>query len=91
VLLAGSDASAWCEGGDLAAKRLGIELAIHRIESSGLHDPLGAIADAYGIGTSGAALIRPDGFVGWRRQAAGEDAIQTIADVLRRLSCRETA
>jgi putative polyketide hydroxylase len=91
VLLAGPDAGAWCEGGHLAAKRLGIELANHRIESSGLHDPLGAIADAYGIETSGAALIRPDGFVGWRAQAAGRDAHQTIANVLGRLTCRETA
>jgi len=91
VLLAGSDGGAWCEGGDLAAKRLGIELAIHRIDSSGLRDPLGAIADAYGIGTSGAALIRPDGFVGWRGRAAGEDANQTLVDVLRWLTCRETA
>ena len=95
VMLAGVDAAAWCEGGDLAATHLGIELAIHRIESSGLHDPLGAIADAYGIGTVGAALIRPDGFVGWRAQAAGQadgdDANRTITDVLRRLTGRETA
>jgi 2-polyprenyl-6-methoxyphenol hydroxylase-like FAD-dependent oxidoreductase len=91
VLLAGPDAGAWCEAGRLAAKRHGIELAIHRIGSSGLHDPQGAVADAYGIGTSGAALVRPDGFVGWRGQAAGEDANRIIAEVLRRLTCRETA
>jgi 2-polyprenyl-6-methoxyphenol hydroxylase-like FAD-dependent oxidoreductase len=88
VLFAGSDADAWCDGGRLAAKQLGIELKIHRMEGSGLSDPAGAFTTAYGVSPAGASLIRPDGFVGWRSVTAATDPAQAVASALGQLSGR---
>jgi putative polyketide hydroxylase len=36
-----------------------------------LSDPSGRFEELYGIGSEGAVLVRPDGFVAWRNSAAG--------------------
>ena len=69
VLVAGPGGSAWCE----AAAQLGLDA--HRIDST-------AFADAYGIGTDGAVLVRPDGFIAWRAVAAAKDGERALADAL---------
>ena len=55
-------------------------------------DPDRALSDAYGIGADGAALVRPDGFVGWRSaESAGamaDGAVETIAAALRAMTGR---
>ncbi|MGH3693805.1 MAG: FAD-dependent monooxygenase [Pseudonocardiaceae bacterium] len=38
-----------------------------------LHDEDGGFADRYGLGAAGAALIRPDGYLAWRRPEASPD------------------
>ncbi len=43
----------------------------------GLHDVDGTFADRYGLGDTGAALIRPDGYVAWRGEAPA-DARSTL-------------
>ncbi len=53
VLLRGRDSSAACE----------LNAETHTIGQNGLLDPEGGFEEAYGISTSGAILIRPDGFV----------------------------
>ena len=45
---------------------------------------------AHGVGTDGALLVRPDGFVAWRAEAAAEDSERTLEHVLSRLLCRAT-
>lgn len=79
VLLAGPDADGWHE----AARELadGTRLVAHRIGIDVL-DLDGRWADAYGVGASGAVLIRPDGFIAWRAPAATDDPHTTLADVL---------
>jgi len=59
VLLAGSEGQAWCDAARAAARELTIDLDVHRMQQPGFED-------AYGIGASGAVLVRPDGFVAWR-------------------------
>jgi putative polyketide hydroxylase len=50
---------------------------VHEIEESGF-------PEAYGIGASGAVLVRPDGFVAWRAENSGP----ALTGVLAALLCR---
>jgi 2-polyprenyl-6-methoxyphenol hydroxylase-like FAD-dependent oxidoreductase len=70
--------AAWCEAAERAAADLGVPLAAHRVG-----DDVGA---TYGIGSDGAALLRPDGFVAWRSPGAGDAA--AVGDALRRVLAR---
>jgi putative polyketide hydroxylase len=45
-------------------------------------------AAAHRLKTDGALLVRPDGFVAWRTEAAAEDPELTLERVLCRLLCR---
>ena len=64
----------------VAAAHPGVDLRAHCIE-----DPVRDVPDAFGISPSGAVLVRPDGFVGWRAQSLTADpaadldaAVQTV-------------
>jgi 2-polyprenyl-6-methoxyphenol hydroxylase-like FAD-dependent oxidoreductase len=67
VLLAGPQGEPWCSQATSFA-----DLDSYRIGAT-LHDPKSAFATAYGLSPTGAVLIRPDGFVGWRAKALVED------------------
>ena len=43
----------------------------------------GRFAEVYGIGSQGAALLRPDGFVAWRTASASGDAAAEVGAALR--------
>jgi 2-polyprenyl-6-methoxyphenol hydroxylase-like FAD-dependent oxidoreductase len=82
VLLAGPRGEAWCAAGRIVAKafaRLGLNC--FRVGAD-LSDPEGRFLPAYGLSTTGAALIRPDGFIAWRANAMGDDPHGTIARAL---------
>ncbi|WP_170994604.1 FAD-dependent monooxygenase [Streptomyces sp. BPSDS2] len=70
VLLAGAEGGSWAEAAGTAASELGMDLAFHRIALNGggsaLTDARGLWAEAYGVGSTGAVLVRPDGIVAWR-------------------------
>jgi putative polyketide hydroxylase len=89
VLLTGAEGQGWCELARAASARLGLGLDVYRIGGVGadLVDVDGRWADAYGIQPSGAVIVRPDGFVGWRTQGAENSSPQRIEAVLRRLLC----
>src|SRR4029453_16967082 len=72
LLLAGPQGDAWCGAARKAATRAGVALDAHRIGGE-LRDPGGEFAAAYGLSDSGAALIRPDGFVAWRSKTLTDD------------------
>ena len=55
---------------------------------SDVRDPSGQFPTAYGVGESGAVLVRPDGFVAWRAKAMTSDPSRTIATVIRSLLLR---
>ncbi|MFE4258057.1 FAD-dependent monooxygenase [Streptomyces sp. NPDC056883] len=65
TLLAGPYGSGWPPAGGRAAAALGVPLAAHRIGGShgALRDPGGTFPARYGIGPTGAVLVRPDGHV----------------------------
>ena len=72
VLLAGHEGEAWCRAAPAAAKKSGLELEAYRVGAD-VRDPSGGFAEAYGLSASGAALIRPDGFIAWRAKAGADD------------------
>jgi len=88
VLMAGPDGVDWPESARRAAERTGADLDIHRVGAAGLNDPGRSFADAHGIAASGAVIVRPDGFVGWRAADAAQASAETVARILSALTCR---
>lgn len=89
VLLAGSDGGAWvvAAGGVLESLK-GVEL---KAECVGPHgDVVGKGREwenAAGISSTGALLVRPDGFVAWRERRMPPDCEKKLEEVMRRLLC----
>jgi 2-polyprenyl-6-methoxyphenol hydroxylase-like FAD-dependent oxidoreductase len=67
VLATGPDGGAWLD----AAR--GLEVRVEQIDDAGF-------GEAFGLDASGAALVRPDGFIAWRAKALPADP----ADALKR-------
>ena len=63
TLLTASATSFWEEQAARCRATLGIPLSVHHC----------SVATEYGIGSSGASLVRPDGFVAWRSEAESND------------------
>ena len=85
--MVGADGGAWLEAAGAASEAAGIEVTAVVVERAG---GSGALVDhpgdgvapfwtAYGIGPSGASLVRPDGYVGWRQAAHGPDTAEQLA------------
>jgi putative polyketide hydroxylase len=71
VLLAGEDGRGWRDAARTLAARRGIDLDAYCVGSAGdLIDLDGRWCSAYGVSSSGAVLVRPDSFVGWRVSSA---------------------
>jgi putative polyketide hydroxylase len=75
----------WCDAARAAAESRGVPLSAHIIA-----DP--AWAARYGVDPDGAVLVRPDGYVAWRRAQACHDMLgelhRAIDTVLRRGQAR---
>lgn len=84
VLLTGADGAAWVSAAKHVARRLGVPLDTYRfgVELTGTEG-----ATRHGIGTDGALLVRPDGFVAWRTEAAMENSERELEQVLSHLLC----
>jgi hypothetical protein len=93
VLLTTSAGHAWPDAARQAANAFpGLALQTHIVGSAELGDMRNGFAAAYGIGESGATLVRPDGFVAWRTaEPAGADAAQALRAVLARLLMHQPA
>jgi putative polyketide hydroxylase len=81
TLLAGPRGAAWCTSASIAASQSGVRLDAHILEAE-------RFPESYGISSSGAVLVRPDGVIGWR--AAGDEGASaaTISRILSTLLCR---
>ena len=69
VLMAGPDGAAWSDAAAAATLDVGVEVVPYTV---GPKD--GEFSAAYGIGPSGASLVRPDGYVAWRASSHTPDA-----------------
>jgi 2-polyprenyl-6-methoxyphenol hydroxylase-like FAD-dependent oxidoreductase len=87
TLLAGPDARAWCDAADRAAAQTGAPVATHRVGAGALSDPYAAFLSSYGLEPSGAVVVRPDGYVGWRARDDAGASGETMARVLASLRC----
>ncbi|HEX6724572.1 MAG TPA: FAD-dependent monooxygenase [Gaiella sp.] len=70
VVLAGPDGEAWCAAARTATERGPVAVDAYRLGAE-LADPERALERAHGLGADGAVLVRPDGFVAWRRETRG--------------------
>ena len=74
MVFAGPEGGAWAEAAKRAGDQAGAPVGFHQLETE--------VAEAYGLGPSGASLIRPDGFVAWRAPTAPADPAAALTDVL---------
>lgn len=83
VLLAGSDGDAWRAAAEAAAGPRQVPIEVLTVGEAGdLQAPAGRFEALYGVEPDGAALVRPDGFVGWRARRAGDAPCDALADAL---------
>jgi 2-polyprenyl-6-methoxyphenol hydroxylase-like FAD-dependent oxidoreductase len=88
VLLTGADGAAWCAAALAAGRQLGVRLDAWQVGGDELLDAGHNFGGAYGISPSGAVLVRPDGFVGWRAINAADASPVALVNVLDMLLCR---
>ncbi len=82
VLLAGPEGRSWLDSANAC-----VEVLV--VGEDGIVDPENAFPAAYGMTPSGAVLVRPDGFVGWRAEASVANPVQAVANALQSLLYRE--
>ena len=83
VLLTGLEGAAWAGAARAAAGKFkGLELDTHCIGTAMLRDPDMRFAESFGVTSSGAVLVRPDGFVAWRAKAMQPDPERAMAAAL---------
>jgi hypothetical protein len=82
VLLAAPDGAAWCAAAPASAVP-GVGLAAYRVGGAELAVPDDSFTEAYGVSSTGAVLVRPDGFVAWRAPAASSRPTKALAAALR--------
>jgi 2-polyprenyl-6-methoxyphenol hydroxylase-like FAD-dependent oxidoreductase len=84
LLLAGRDGGCWVDAAPAAASGFrGLPLDAWCIGKD-VEDPQGHFLSAYGLSSSGAVLVRPDGYVAWRGVAAAPEAAAILQHALRR-------
>jgi len=82
VLLAAPGGAAWLAAAQRAASHFaGLPFVAYRFGGE-LADPNRRFAALYGLTDTGAALIRPDGFVGWRAQTLAPDPERALRGAL---------
>jgi hypothetical protein len=85
VVLTSPEGASWVDAGRSAARSFpGLHLDAYVIGIDA-NDPSGQFAAAYGVGDSGASLVRPDGFVAWRATSLPRDPRGTLERVLKGL------
>jgi putative polyketide hydroxylase len=89
TLLTSDDGAAWTDAAAVASTDLGVPISVHRIGRSGdALDPDGAWAQATGLAPSGALLVRPDDFVGWRADELPSDPKKQLRQALSAILAR---
>jgi len=93
VLLVGPQGQHWKEAARSTKEALHLPLDSYQIggDAGDLIDAGHRFCDAYGIAATGAVIVRPDGFIGWRSRVAeeqGQEAEQALTQALSTLLFR---
>jgi putative polyketide hydroxylase len=93
VLLVGPDGQNWKEAARTTKDILHLPLDVYQIggDAGDLIDAGNTFSGAYGITATGAVIVRPDGFIGWRSRVAEEkeqEAEQALKQALSTLLLR---
>lgn len=96
VLMAGPDGGGWSDAAHAARRDLGVEVLSYTVDRASTGGELVDLNgddsipfwEAYGIGPSGASLVRPDGYVAWRADAFTDDAADRLTTALRHVLAR---
>jgi 2-polyprenyl-6-methoxyphenol hydroxylase-like FAD-dependent oxidoreductase len=92
VLLSGPDGKRWSDILRHSQAARGLGVTWHGLHpDGGLTDAADRWPAAYGVDRDGAVLIRPDGFIAWRRATAGGDAQRAFDAALESLQARTPA
>ena len=82
VVFAGSDGGQWLRAAAEAATNFpGLPLDAYCVGKD-LDDPDGLFAESYGITSTGATLMRPDGFIAWRSPGESADSARALQAAL---------
>jgi 2-polyprenyl-6-methoxyphenol hydroxylase-like FAD-dependent oxidoreductase len=82
TLLCGPDEEGWREAARTATRESGVPVALYTVGGAGLGENTARFLDLYGIGSDGAVLVRPDGYVGWRSPGALQDGAGALGAAL---------
>jgi putative polyketide hydroxylase len=83
VLLTGAGGAAWRAPAEQAGAPRRVPIEVLSVgEAADLRAPAGRFEALYGVDPDGAVLVRPDGFVGWRAQRAGDAPADALAGAL---------
>ena len=77
----------WCTAAARASEETGIDLTCLHIGEAH-RTPLADFQLAFGIGPSGASLVRPDGYVAWRARGLPADPAASLAEAVRKVAAR---
>jgi putative polyketide hydroxylase len=87
TLLLGNRASIGSAEAGALSVGCGVRVAVHEIGGE-LVDPGQRFLDAYGITAAGAALVTPDGYIGWRASSLPHDPAAELHAAVDRLLAR---
>jgi putative polyketide hydroxylase len=90
TLLVGAQDTEWREAAQSVAQELNLLFSIYSIGGvNGWRDIEGRFNELYGVGTKGAVLVRPDGFVAWRSPDHVNDPQVSFEQVVARIFGKE--
>jgi len=87
ILLAGPDNAGWVKAADQVREELQIPLGVFGLGSdlSPVDEPISDLLQRYGLEPTGALLIRPDGFVGFRSVGRADDEYLALRTALQQI------
>lgn len=77
-----SDDDRWAEAATNASGRAGVPVTFVHIGSDAKPEVQADFHSAFGIGSGGATLIRPDGYIAWRVDASSNDRLKELTAAL---------
>lgn len=89
VLIAGPNGGDWTNAAQTVTATFGVLVLFEQVGRGGsLTDPTDTFCATYGIGSSGASLVRPDGYVAWRADQHNSDTSGRLVEAIRQVLSR---